>query len=88
MLDYGTDYEFAEVVVAAAAADRDDAVVVAGLSHEIYSGCCSNSVEIGDGWFELSMDLYWTMADLVNITRSEVVADAHTGWERLTLANH
>ena len=87
MLDYGTDYEFAEV--AAVAVDRVGDAVAAVLGREIYSGCYSNSVvEIGDGWFELLMDLYWTMADLVNRERSEVAADARTGWERLTLVNH
>lgn len=83
-LDYGTDYEFAEVVLAA---DRmGDAMEAAALGREIDYCCCSNSVEIGGGCFELSMDSYWTMADSVSITHS--VAGAHTGWERLTWASH
>ena len=85
MLDYGTDYEVAEVV----AADRmGDAVVAAVLGREIYCCCCSNSVEIGDARFELSMGCYWTMPDSANITRSEALADARTGWERSAWANH
>lgn len=72
-----------------AAADRmDDAVVVAALSCEIYCCCCSNSVEIGDGCFELSTSWYWTMLDSGNITSSEAVAGVRTDWARSAWANH